>query len=300
MEESSANIIKKSQKIIDTIIKSGYGRCNRLACVAVVDVGMFYLFFKVELHTIIKSFSWVFWRISSKKSKKSAYYNQVKLWLIQSCCSWQFINVRSFFFFLLAGNPYFKQVVFCRSLEWPSPKKVRSAYYIQRKLWSRQSFFFMAGVDVGKFLYFLLAGNPDLNQVVFTLWWILSSKKNEKSYAIIKSNYRRYTRIVHDSSEMLAIFCLFYWLEGRTLIKSFFCRRPRRVPLQNRQTWILLSSRVTADTIVLLMSQLLLLASFIPWYAFLAWNPHFNQVVFLRIVERISKKSKKKLCYNQV
>ena len=59
---------------------------------------------------------------------------------------------------------------------------------------------FWAVVNVGKFLLFFLAVNPNLDQVVFSLRWIISLKKNKKSDSTMESNNDRYNRFAHGSS----------------------------------------------------------------------------------------------------
>ena len=92
---------------------------------------------------------------------------------------------------------------------------------------------------------------------------------------------------------MLARF-LFFWQAGNPHFNQVvFCRRLQRISIiKGKKIWIPQSSRVTADTIVLRMSQLLMLAGFI---CFLSLNSMLKSSVFFKSLTRTSSKKCKKV-----
>ena len=62
---------------------------------SVVDVGTF-IYFLVEIHTLVTSFLEESSVNIIEKNRKSAYYNKVKLWPIQSFCLWRLLMLASF------------------------------------------------------------------------------------------------------------------------------------------------------------------------------------------------------------
>ena len=61
---------------------------------SVVDVGTF-IYFLVEIHTLVTSFLEES-SVNIEKNRKSAYYNKVKLWPIQTFCLWHLLMLASF------------------------------------------------------------------------------------------------------------------------------------------------------------------------------------------------------------
>ena len=111
------------------------------------------------------------------------------------------------FLFLLAGNPHFNQVVFCRSLQRISLKKGSNMDTIIKSSYGRYNrFAYVTVVNVGKFyLLFKFELHTEI-KCFFNSLTRISSKKCEKMNTIIKSNYDRYNRLVRGNSVMLARF----------------------------------------------------------------------------------------------
>ena len=127
-----------------------------------------FFFFQFEILIFNKSFFEV-WRILSlKKGENSVYYNQVIFSSIQSFCLWQMLMLPSLYF--LAGNPYFNQVVFWRSLVnfIVENKEKKVSTIIVSKLRSIQSFLLLQLLMLAIFLFItFLARNPYSNPVDF-------------------------------------------------------------------------------------------------------------------------------------
>ena len=126
------------------------------------------------------------------------------------------------------------------------------AYYVQVKLWSIQSFLLRQ-------LLMMISYNCSCQleiQTLFKTFLVLGEKNHKKIWSIQSFCSWQFV----NASKIL-----FILVAGNPYCNQVvFGRRPRRISLKKRQkTWILLSNRVTADSIVLLMSQLLMSPSFI-------------------------------------
>ena len=98
LEESSVNIIEKRKKVC-TMIKSNYGWYNHFV-VAVVDVSKFSLCFLAgnpyfNQAVMCRNLRWIL-SLKNREKVYLVYYNQVKLWSIQSRSSCQLLMLASF------------------------------------------------------------------------------------------------------------------------------------------------------------------------------------------------------------
>ena len=112
-------------------------------------------------------------RISSKKCEKMNTIIKSNYDRYNRLVRGNSVMLARFFSSFLAGNRYFEKGVFCRILEWKSPNFFFKSPYLV--LYSTQILvdivvLFMAVVKGGNFLFYFLAVNPNLNQVVFSLW----------------------------------------------------------------------------------------------------------------------------------
>ena len=160
-----------------------------------------------NLDQVVFSLRWI---LSSKTNEKKRSYNQVKLWLIQSFCSWQFINASKILFILLAGNPYFDHIVFVGVLldYWKSDKI--TWILLSSRVTADTIVLLMSQLlMLASFIcFFSLESTLESSRFPEECCSNIIEKK-QKKYAIIKLDYDRYNRFVYGSCNVgkILYFC---------------------------------------------------------------------------------------------